>query len=59
MEIIVTRNQLSLDSKIRNILIQDITVYNFNQEYFILFKECDKVTFRDDDGTENILKNRH
>ena len=58
MEIIVTRNQLTIDSKIRNILIQDITVYNFNQEYFILFKKCDKVTFRDIDGTEIILKTK-
>ena len=56
MEIILTRNQLG--SIYKNIEIQNIKVYHFIQECYLISKECDKVTFRDDNGTETILKNR-
>lgn len=58
MEIIVTRNQLKLNSINRDIGIQDITLHHFIHECYVLFKKCDKVSFRDDDGTMILLKNR-
>jgi hypothetical protein len=58
MEIILTRDELYFVNKSDS--IDDINLYSF--ETFVstyLLDRCDKVTFRDDDGTIKILKDRH
>ena len=57
MEIIVTRIQMIYE--FRNKEINEIVRQNFKNNVYSLFKECDKVTFRDDTGEELVLKNRY
>ena len=57
MEIIVTRIQMICE--FRNKEINEIIKQDFRNNVYLLFKECDKVTFRDDTGEELVLKNRY
>jgi hypothetical protein len=57
MEIILTRNQLM--SNLKNHHINNIEIYAFTGKYFKLFNECYKISFRDDDGSIKILKDRN
>lgn len=56
MEIIITRMQLSLASKDK--AIEEINKQDISGRYYFLFNECNKVTFRDDNGEEIVLKDR-
>ena len=57
MELILTRNELI--PSLRNQHRDDIGLNHFKTEYYAVFRDSNKVSFRDDDGTIVILKSRY
>ena len=57
MEIILTRAELSSIFSFRN--TSNIELGHFQRNVHTLFYDCHKISFKDDDGTLTILKDRN